>query len=71
MLCFINVRKGFVDLGFVYGTQLNKYQQYLVAGEKRKQLRSMRFQTLEDIDPLVVEEILLHAAELSKNAKKG
>ena len=71
MLCFINVRKTFVDLGFVYGIALTQNQEYLIAGEKRKQLRSLRYYSLEEINPHIISSVLKEAALIGRNNKKG
>ena len=54
MFCFLNFRKRFVDLSFVYGTDLNDPNGHLVAGEGRKRLRSLRYNRVEDIDAEVI-----------------
>ncbi|MAW94123.1 MULTISPECIES: DUF1801 domain-containing protein [unclassified Leeuwenhoekiella] len=54
MFCFLNFRKRFVDLSFVYGTDLNDPDQHLVAGENRKRLRSLRYHNVDEIDAEVV-----------------
>lgn len=61
MFCFLNFRKSYVDLGIPYGTQLKKNTSYLIDGENRKMLRSMRFYSLEDIDQEIVVAILQEA----------
>tara|TARA_R100000544_G_C2197379_1_gene44886 strand:- start:316 stop:678 length:363 start_codon:yes stop_codon:yes gene_type:complete len=71
MLCFLNVRKTFVDLGFIYGIALTQHQEYLVAGEKRKQLRSLRFNSLEEINPHIIRAVLKEAALIGRITKKG
>ncbi|WP_442845331.1 DUF1801 domain-containing protein [Leeuwenhoekiella sp. H156] len=54
MFCFLNFRKRFVDLSFVYGTDLDDPDNHLIAGENRKRLRSLRYHKVEDIDAELV-----------------
>jgi len=67
MFCFLNFRKRFVDLSFVYGTDLSDPDQHLVAGENRKRLRSLRYHKLEDIDAEVVIGFLEQMKTLLKS----
>lgn len=64
MFCFLNNRKTFVDLGFIYGQRIEEHFPQLVAGEKRKHLRSLRFYNIKDIDPELVREVVLSASQL-------
>ncbi len=57
MFCFLNHRGRFVDLGMPYGSQL-PYNEFLIAGENRKTLRSLRFYKLEDINDTLVLQTL-------------
>jgi len=66
MFCFLNFRKSFVDLGFPYGIHIEDYASQMVAGENRKNLRSVRYYAPEDIDVVLLQEILLAAASLNK-----
>lgn len=70
MCCFLNFRKTFVDLGFTSGIHIALHKEHLIAGEKRKNLRSLRYYTLEDIDVAVLQDILKEAASLNKKRKK-
>lgn len=65
MFCFLNFRKSYVDVGFPWGVRLEKYAEYMVAGEKRKNLRSLRYHSPEAIDIALFQEILLEAARLN------
>lgn len=67
MFCFLNFRKRFVDLSFVYGTDLNDLYNHLIAGENRKRLRSLRYHKLKDIDAEVLIEFLKQLKVLIKN----
>lgn len=65
MCCFLNFRKTFVDLGFTSGIRIEIHQEALIAGEGRKNLRSLRYTCLEDVDVQVLQEILRAAAQLN------
>ncbi|WP_299767402.1 DUF1801 domain-containing protein [uncultured Dokdonia sp.] len=67
MCCFLNFRKTFVDVGFINGIHIAIHKDHLVAGEKRKTLRSLRYYSLEDIDVAVLQDILHAAVALHKN----
>lgn len=64
MFCFLNFRKRFVDLSFIYGNELIDQDKHLIAGEGRKRLRSLRFDTTEAIDAEVVISFLEQAKKL-------
>ena len=66
MFCFLNFRKHFVDLSFVYGTDLKDPYGYLVAGEGRKRLRSVRYKRVEDIDAEVSIYFLQQLRQICK-----
>ena len=68
MHCFLNFRKTFVDVGFVNGIHIDIHKEHLVAGEKRKTLRSLRYYTLEEIDVSVLQDILKAAADFNKKS---
>jgi len=56
--CFLNVSKGYVDVGMRVGSHLKDYYPFMVS-ENRKVMKSLRYYTLEDIDQNVLIEILL------------
>lgn len=56
--CFFNVSKGYVDIGMRVGTHLEEYFSYMVS-ENRKVMKSMRYYSVEDIDPKILVEVLL------------
>jgi len=58
MFCFLNYRKTFLDLGIPNADVLSKQYSRLIAGEKRKSLRSLRFHSMEDIDDEVIIDVL-------------
>lgn len=66
MCCFLNFRKTFVDLGFPAGIHIRIHQEHLVAGEGRKNLRSLRYKHVQDIDIQILQEILVAAAQLNR-----
>jgi hypothetical protein len=66
MFCFINYRKTFVDLGMPYGDQLMPAD-YLIAGENRKSLRSLRYKNIEDIDTNILLSTLQELKSLRLN----
>lgn len=58
-----NHKKGFVDLGFAKGFQLQCNQVYLV-DEKRNAEKSLRYTSLETIDHEVLVDVLAEAIAL-------
>jgi len=54
MFCFLNFRKTFVELSFPKGILLDDPNNQLTAGENRKNLRSLRYYNVEDIDTEIV-----------------
>ena len=56
-ICYLNVTKGYVDVGLWHSAYLTKFDAYLV-GEKRKVVKSLRYTSLEDIDDAVLIHIL-------------
>lgn len=70
-VCFIwpssvpwgNVKKGGVQLGFVYGNCLRDEINYLDRGS-RKQVYSKTFMKIEDIDPNILKTYLFEAVEI-------
>jgi len=68
MFCFLNFRKSFVDVGFPWGIHCTIHQEHLIAGENRKNLRSLRYYTPEDIDGTILIEVIQNLA--NNNIKK-
>lgn len=66
MFCFLNFRKSYVDVGFPWGILIEGYDDVLVAGEKRKNLRSIRYRTIEEIDVVVFQNVLRAASTVKK-----
>jgi hypothetical protein len=63
-LCYLNAshKHQFVDVGFAKGFQLKENQEYLVADNGRNTVKSLRYQSLEEIDNTillsVIEEVI-------------
>ncbi|WP_375252638.1 DUF1801 domain-containing protein [Dokdonia donghaensis] len=62
MFCFLNFRKSFIDVGFPRGVQITVHKEALVGGEKRINLRSLRYKGLKDIDFEILIDVLLNVA---------
>ena len=59
-ICYLNVTKGYLDIGFWTAKLYTKHQELLIS-ENRKQVRSLRYRSLEDIDSEVLVEVLEQA----------
>lgn len=72
-MCYLNVLKGtnFVDIAFVQGVFLEDKFPILVDLNKRKQVRSLQIQQLEDFDEIMFTELLKEAADLLVKSKKA
>ncbi len=55
--CFLNVTKGYVDVGFWVPYDVPGLEEYLIR-EKRKVMRSLRYFTVSEIDPLILNKVL-------------
>ena len=55
--CFLNVSKGYVDVGFRFNDNLKEFNAYIIQ-EKRIVMKSLRYFSLEDIDGHILEEVL-------------
>lgn len=55
--CFLNVTKGYVDVGFWMPNDVPYLKEYLVC-EKRKVMRSLRYYNVSEIDPLILSKVL-------------
>lgn len=69
MFCFLNFRKTFVDIGFPWGVHISIHQEKLIAGEGRKNLRSLRYTSSQEIDVIILQEILLHIARSTRKER--
>jgi hypothetical protein len=63
--CYLapNHKKGFVDLGFTKGFQLQQNQFHLI-GEKRNTVKSLRYFNLENIDHDILLAVIAEAKTL-------
>ena len=63
--CYLNAshKKQFVDLVFVKGNQLTAYKEYHIT-EKRKKMISLRYNTLDAINDIVITAVLKDALAL-------
>lgn len=60
-----NHKKGFVDIGFAKGFQLNRNQEFLV-DENRNTVKSLRYFNLEAINNSILEDVINEAMTLYK-----
>lgn len=65
--CFLNVTKGYVDVGVWMPHMIPDLEGYLVS-DQRKMMRSLRYFTLEEIDPEILGIVL---KEVHKYYEKG
>lgn len=65
--CFLNVSKGYVDIGFRALNYFDDIDAYLVS-EKRKVMKSLRYYSLEDIQQEILFQVL---RRLNKLHHKG
>jgi hypothetical protein len=59
-ICYLNVTKGYVDVGFWAGRHFTQHLDILV-GDKRKYVKSLRYWRLDEIDHQVLTDILQEA----------
>ncbi len=64
-LCYINVRKNFIDLGFTKGYALIKRLNTLDM-KNRKQVASMKFYREKEINENLIKEVLIEAASINE-----
>nr|WP_299384744.1 DUF1801 domain-containing protein [Allomuricauda sp.] len=64
--CYLNVpkKKAYVDVGFWSSAHLKVHLDKMVT-EGRKVMRSLRYSTLEEIDPQILIEVLQNAREVN------
>ncbi len=60
MFCFLNYRKTFIDIGFIWGMHITIHTDKLNGGEKRKKLRSLWYYNPEDMDIQAYIDIILY-----------
>lgn len=63
MFCYLNFRKTFVDISFLNAHKMEHLQEYLIAGEGRKIVRSLRYTSLEELDYDLLIKVLLAQKE--------
>ena len=56
-ICFLNQSKDYVDLGFWHYDKMEKYSEFFV-DTNRKYVRSLRFQSVEDINDDIIIYVL-------------
>lgn len=61
--CYLNQSKDYVDLGFWMAAHIEKNKPYLTKAG-RKLMRSLRYRSLEDINPEILGSVLKEAYEL-------
>ncbi|MEW7291101.1 DUF1801 domain-containing protein [Aquimarina sp. 2304DJ70-9] len=59
-ICYLNVTKGYVDVGFWGAQYFSKHVEKLES-DKRKYVKSLRYQTPDQIDDQVLIEVLEQA----------
>ena len=64
--CYLNKSKSYVDLGFPNGYLLNVHKEKLEA-EGRKNVRSLRYPSIEAIDSDILQDVLREAQILVEN----
>jgi uncharacterized protein YdhG (YjbR/CyaY superfamily) len=63
-LCYLNILKEGVDIGFMDGNKITQRPEF--NAEKRKRVRSLLFRWEEDIDLELLEEVLAEAIDYIK-----
>jgi len=63
--CYLNVTKGYVDIGFWKANQIQIHPEYLVT-DGRKMMKSLRYWKLEDISDQILIDILIETKGLYK-----
>ncbi len=64
-VCYLNVTKGYVDVGF-WGAQYFTKHLDKLESDKRKYVKSLRYRTIEEIDDQVLIEVLEQAYNFRK-----
>lgn len=68
--CFLNVSKGYVDIGFRALDYFDDLNAHLVT-ENRKVMKSLRYYLMEDIQPEILNEVLLRLKNLQHKGFYG
>jgi hypothetical protein len=61
--CYLNSSKNYVDLVFWHGAHLTKHTQVLIS-DGRKHMKSLRYESLEEINQKILVDVLLEAYAL-------
>ena len=59
-ICYLNVSKGYVDVGFWAGGHFHRHLEHLNS-ENRKFVKSLRYFQVEDIQPNILSDLLMDA----------
>jgi len=72
-MCYFNILKGtnFVDVAFVQGVFLEEELPVLKNYNKRKQVCSLQYDRLENIDELLLIAVINAVAEITNNSRKA
>ena len=72
LMCYFNILKGtnFVDVAFVQGSILHEQFPELKDYNNRKFVRSLQYNSLENIDELLLISVINAAAEITDNNRK-
>ncbi len=64
--CYINVTKKYVDVGFSSAPKLQRHAHNLVVAG-RKQIRSLRYTLLEEVDERILVDLITEAIAVHNN----
>ena len=59
-ICYLNVSKGYVDVGFWAGERFQRHLEHLNS-ENRKYVKSLRYYQVEDVIPTILADLLVDA----------
>lgn len=68
-LCFLNQSKNYVDFGFWHHEQMDQYTEFFVS-TNRKTVRSLRYQSIEDINDEILIYVLQRLVKINKDPFK-
>ncbi|SDS02668.1 protein of unknown function (DU1801) [Formosa sp. Hel1_31_208] len=66
-ICYLNQSKNYIDVGFWHSAHITKHTEHLVT-ENRKVVKSLRYNTLDDINDEILIRIL---EEVEKHKNKS
>ena len=66
--CFLNVSKGYVDIGIRAESYFDDLNEYLVS-ENRKLFKSLRYRKVEEIDPEILVKVISRLQEIHQKKK--